>query len=153
MDRDRKSTGLKALQGRVWEEAFHAGTLRGMVYPDIPPAFRRWRAQGREIAIFSSGSVRAQQLLFASAPPGDLAGFLRGYFDTTVGPKREAASYRRIAEALALPPEQVLFVSDVAAELDAARAAGLHTVLCVREGPLPDASPHPAVDTFDDVCP
>jgi len=148
MDRDRKSTGLKALQGRIWEEGFRSGALRGDLYADVAPAFARWRAQGRAIAIFSSGSVQAQRLVFASAPGGDLTPHLAAYFDTTTGPKREAASYRRIAAALEQAPEGVLFISDVPEELDAARAAGMQTALCVREGQAP-ASAHPVLRTFD----
>jgi enolase-phosphatase E1 len=152
MDRDRKSTGLKALQGRIWEEGYGSGRLRGEVYPDVPPAFERWRGQGRRIAIFSSGSVLAQKLLFATVPAGDLTLAIDGFFDTTTGPKREPGSYRRITEALGLPPTEVLFLSDVTEELDAARVAGLETALCVRAAP-PPASAHPIVTDFTAVCP
>ncbi len=149
MDRDRKSTPLKSLQGRIWEDGYHAGTLRGQVYPDVPPALARWRKEGRKTAIFSSGSVLAQRLIFGHSDHGDLTAFLAAYFDTATGPKREAESYRKIAAALGVPPADVLFVSDVAAELDAARAAGLATALCVREGPVPAAPAHPVARTFD----
>lgn len=153
MDRDRKSTGLKALQGRIWEEGFRAGALQGELYPDVAPAFARWRAQGRTIAIYSSGSVLAQRLVFSSTPQGDLTPHIAAYFDTTTGPKREAESYRKIAEALGLPPGDVLFVSDVAAELDAASAAGLQTALCVREAEVVAPAAHPVVTTFDSLAP
>jgi enolase-phosphatase E1 len=152
MDLDRKATPLKSLQGRIWEAGFRSGALVGQVYPDVPPAFLRWRAAGRTLAIFSSGSVLAQQLLFAHTNAGDLTKHLAGYFDTATGPKREAASYRTIAGALGRGPGQVLFVSDVAAELDAARAAGLETALCVREGAAPVAATHPVVRTFDGIA-
>jgi enolase-phosphatase E1 len=150
MDRDRKSTGLKALQGRIWEEGYRSGALRGQVYPDVPRAFARWRAAGREMAIFSSGSVLAQELLFSRTGDGDLTPFLRAYFDTTTGAKREADSYRKIAAALGVLPGSVLFLSDVVEELDAARAAGMATALCVREGPAP-AQAHPVIRTLDEV--
>ncbi len=153
MDRDRKSTGLKSLQGRIWEEGYRSGALRGEVFPDVPIAFERWRRQGRDIAIFSSGSVLAQKLLFASTPAGDLTRYIRAYFDTTTGPKREAQSYRRIARALGYESREVLFLSDVLAELDAAREAGMGTALCVRTGEAVAASPHAAVYTLDGVCP
>jgi enolase-phosphatase E1 len=153
MDQDRKSTALKALQGRIWEEGFRAGALRGEVYPDVPPALRRWRAQGRRLAVFSSGSVLAQKLLFSSTAAGDLLPFFEAHFDTTTGAKREPESYRRIAAALALDAAAVLFLSDVVGELDAARDAGLRTALCVREGPAPDAFGHAVAGTFDTVCP
>jgi enolase-phosphatase E1 len=153
MDRDRKSTGLKALQGRVWDEGFQKGALKGDVYADVPPAFERWTAQGRQIAIFSSGSVLAQKLLFAHTPLGDLTPSIRGFFDTTTGPKKDPDSYRRIVLALGRSPSEVVFLSDVAEELDAARAAGLATGLCCREGEPPAASEHPVVVTFAAVCP
>jgi enolase-phosphatase E1 len=151
MDRDRKSTALKALQGRIWEEGFRAGHLRGQVYPDVPRAFARWRTQGRDVAIFSSGSVLAQKLLFSHSEAGDLTPFLRAYFDTTTGAKGDPESYRKIARALGQAPEAVLFLSDVTAEIDAARVAGMATTLCVRGGNATPASGHPVVRSFDEV--
>lgn len=132
MDRDRKTTPLKALQGMIWENGYRSGALRAPVYEDVPPAFERWRAANREIAIFSSGSVLAQKLLFAHTSAGDLTSFISAYFDTATGPKKEPESYRRIATTLVREPQQMQFVSDVAAELDAARAAEMQTALCVR---------------------
>ena len=153
MDRDRKSTGLKSLQGRIWEEGYRSGALQGEVFPDVPTAFERWRRQGRGIAIFSSGSVLAQKLLFASTPAGDLTPCIRAYFDTTAGPKQKAQSYHRIARALDFESREVLFLSDVVAELDAARQAGMGTALCVRSGEAVAAPTHAVVYTFDGVCP
>jgi enolase-phosphatase E1 len=153
MDQDRKSTGLKSLQGKMWEEGYRAGDLRGEVYPDVPPALERWRRQGIDVAIFSSGSVQAQRSLFASTPAGDLTRFIRAYFDTTTGPKTAPDSYARIAAALGRSPSEVLFLSDVAAELDAARTAGMRTALCVRPpGSAPSPSAHPVISTFDGVA-
>jgi enolase-phosphatase E1 len=153
MDRDRKSTALKSLQGRIWQRGYGQGALVSHVYPDVAPALKRWRGQGRSAAIFSSGSVLAQRLLFAHTGEGDLTPLLDAYFDTTTGPKRDPASYRRIAEALGADPRVVIFVSDVAEELDAARAAGMGTALCVRPpGPAP-AAEHPVLRTFDDLYP
>ena len=151
MDRDRKSTGLKSLQGKIWEEGYRAGDLRGEVFPDVPPALARWRAQGRDIAIFSSGSVQAQRDLFAHSTAGDLTPFIRSYFDTTTGPKTAVQSYARIAAALNRAPSEMLFVSDVVAELDGARAAGMDTALCVRAPGEAATGGHPIVHTFDDV--
>jgi enolase-phosphatase E1 len=148
MDRDRKSTGLKALQGRAWEEGFRGGALRSEVYDDVPPAFRRWHAQGRGPWIFSSGSVLAQKLLFGHTRQGDLTPLIAGYFDTKTGPKREPSTYPRIAAEIGSAPERILFVSDVPAELDAARAAGLRTALCVRGDEAPPAGSHPVVRSF-----
>jgi enolase-phosphatase E1 len=156
MDRDRKSTGLKALQGRIWEAGYRAGELKGKgeVYPDVRPALARWQKAGKRIAIFSSGSVQAQRNLFANTTNGDLSSFLSGYFDTTTGPKREADSYRRIAAALGHPASSILFISDVSAELDAARAAGMRTALCVR-GSAPaaaSAKDHPRIHSFAELA-
>ncbi len=157
MDRDSKFGTLKSLQGRIWEAGYRSGELRGQVYPDVPPAFERWNRQGRKIAIFSSGSILAQKLLFANSSAGDLASCLCAFFDTSIGPKREPESYRRIAGELGLQPEGILFVSDTMAELDAARAAGIETALCVR-GPRPgsvsgEAGAHPTVTSFADIFP
>ena len=153
MDRDRKSTGLKSLQGKIWEAGYRAGELKGKgeVYADLRPALTRWRDAGKRIAIFSSGSVQAQRNLFANTTAGDLSAFLSGYFDTMTGPKRERHSYQRIAAELQCPPEEVLFVSDVAAELDAARAAGMRTALCVRGAPPETTNGHPVIHTFAEM--
>ena len=156
MDRDRKSTGLKALQGRIWEAGYRGGELQGKgeVYPDVRPALERWRDAGITIAIFSSGSIQAQHNLFANTTAGDLSSFLSGYFDTTTGPKRAAASYRQIAAALRHPARAILFISDVTAELDAARAAGMRTALCIRGSARPEHSPtdHPRIRSFAELA-
>jgi enolase-phosphatase E1 len=152
MDGDRKLTALKSLQGRIWAEGFGAGELRGQVYPDVPPALRRWSAAGRRAAIFSSGSVLAQKLLFGHSDHGDLTSLLSGYFDTTTGAKGAPDSYRRIAEALGEPTRAGLFVSDVVAELDAARQAGLATALAVRVPPGPAASGHLRIVSLDELA-
>ncbi len=154
MDRDRKFSALKSLQGRIWEAGYRSGELRGQVYPDVAPAFARWRQQKRAIAIFSSGSVLAQKLLFAHSSAGDLTPFIDAYFDTATGPKQEEQSYRRIAAALALAPGEIVFLSDVTAELDSGRRAGLETLLCVRSGTAePAGASHPIIRTFDEVFP
>jgi enolase-phosphatase E1 len=152
MDRDRKSTALKSLQGKIWEEGYRSGELRAEVYPDVLPALERWRDQGIEIAIFSSGSVQAQKSLFKNSNVGDLTRFIRAYFDTTTGLKRESQSYTGIAAALERSPTEVLFVSDISAELDAAGTAGMQTALCVRG--LGSAQPpgvHRLIHTFDQL--
>jgi enolase-phosphatase E1 len=154
MDRDRKSPGLKALQGLIWQEGYRHGDLRGVVYPDVPRAFERWRQQGIDIYIYSSGSVLAQQLLFGSTGAGDLTRFLTGYFDTAAGPKLAPDSYRAIAERTGMPPARMLFVSDITGELDGAAAAGWHTVLCVRNGgdALSRPERHPCIHSFDEIA-
>ena len=151
MDQDRKLTALKSLQGRIWAEGYAEGQLRGQVYDDVPPALARWTGAGRRVAIFSSGSVLAQKLIFGHSDHGDLTPFLSGYFDTTTGPKREAESYRRIAAALGAAASAGLFVSDVVAELDAARHAGMATALAVRTPPAPLGHGHPEVTSFDEL--
>ena len=133
MDKDAKETALKDIQGRIWREGYEAGELKAHVYPDTPEALRRWTAAGITVCIYSSGSIEAQKLIFAHSEAGDLTGYLSGYFDTTTGPKREARSYAAIAAALELDPADILFVSDVAAETDAAKAAGLHALLIDRD--------------------
>ena len=152
--RDSKITPLKTLQGKIWEQGFRRGALKGEVYSDVAPAFARWREQGRRIAIFSSGSVLAQALLFTHSTAGDLSSYLEAYFDTTTGPKREPGSYKKIAAGLQLPPQELLFVSDVPAELDAARSAHMHTAHSLRAGvPELESPSHPVIRTFDDVLP
>ena len=141
MDRDRKSTPLKELQGLIWEDGFRSGALVGEVFRDVAPALARWRGAGLAVAIFSSGSVLAQNLLFEFSTAGDLRPFIGTHFDTTVGGKTEPESYLRIASALQLPPSDVLFVSDVPRELDAAQSAGMQTVLAIRPGNAPVADP------------
>ncbi|ABB58024.1 acireductone synthase [Synechococcus elongatus] len=134
IDSDRKSTGLKSLQGKIWEQGYVSGEIKGQLFADVLPAFQRWQAAGLAIAIFSSGSVQAQQLLFGYSEAGDLSPHLSGYFDTRTGPKREAASYGAIAAQLGKAPAQVLFVSDIPAELEAAATAGFQTRLSLRPG-------------------
>ncbi|HEU4765994.1 MAG TPA: acireductone synthase [Pyrinomonadaceae bacterium] len=153
IDRDRKSTGLKSLQGKIWREGYEAGTLKAQVYGDVRPAFERWHKAKLRIAIFSSGSVLAQQLLFAHTEDGDLTPFISDYFDTTVGAKGEAESYRRIAEKLNLTTSEILFISDVVTELEAATAAGMQTRLSIRPGNSPQSDPDRfrKIHTFDSV--
>jgi enolase-phosphatase E1 len=152
MDRDSKSTELKALQGRIWEDGYRSGELTGTVFEDVPRAFARWQSAGTPIAIFSSGSVLAQQWLFRRSSAGDLTPFIAQYFDTEVGPKRDPASYARIAATVALPPSSITFVSDVVAELDAARAAGMQTIMSLRPGNHPQPPhDHRVVHSFDEI--
>lgn len=134
MDRDAKATGLKQLQGLIWRQGFESGTLRAHVYDDVPPALAAWHRRGLDVRIYSSGSVTAQQLFFGHTRHGDLRPYLRGHYDTTTGPKKEVESYRRIAADMGVAPDRLIFLSDVCAELDAARAAGLQTRLVIRPG-------------------
>jgi enolase-phosphatase E1 len=153
MAADEKITPLKTLQGLIWEEGFRRGRLRGRLWPDVAPHLRAWAAAGVRLAVFSSGSVAAQKLLFGFSEAGDLTPLFAGFFDTTTGPKREAASYRAILAALAVPPEEALFLSDVEAELDAAATAGLRTCQLVRPADgTPPGSRHPVAADFAAVA-
>ena len=153
IDRRRKSTPLKSLQGRIWQAGFAAGELKSQVFPDVPAAFANWRKQGRKIGIYSSASVLAQQQLFEHvAGVGDLSGYISYWFDTRVGTKHNTASYARIAAELKLRPDDVLFISDVTAELDAARQAGLSTRLILRPGNAEQPpSNHETVKSLEEV--
>ena len=153
MDRDRKSAGLKSLQGKIWQQAYIDGVLESQVFPDVPLALERWRRSGLSLNIFSSGSVLAQKLLFTYTDHGDLTKFLDHYFDTTTGVKTASTSYEHIAAVLKLNPVAVLFISDVTSELDAARKAGMQTLLSIRPGNPPQipSHAHPAIQGFDEI--
>jgi len=137
IDTDRKHTALKALQGMIWKAGYDDGAYRSHMYPDAPLQLRAWHAAGHPLYIYSSGSVSAQKLLFAHSEAGDLAPLFSGHFDTEIGGKRDAGSYRRITAAIDCAPQNLLFLSDVVEELDAAREAGLGTVLIDRREDYP----------------
>jgi len=153
IDRDRKSTGLKSLQGKIWREGYTNGTLKSQVFSDVRPAFERWHEAGLRISIFSSGSALAQQLLFAHTEAGDLTTFISDYFDTNVGAKADAESYRRIAKQMNLAPVEIVFVSDVVTELEAATKTDMKTRLSIRPGnqPQPNADRFQIIKTLDEV--
>jgi enolase-phosphatase E1 len=159
IDQDRKHTALKALQGMLWRDGYARGDFRGHIYPDAAAALRRWHADGRTLAVFSSGSVDAQKLLFGHSEAGDLSALFANWFDTQVGHKREADSYRQIAAALDRKPQDILFLSDIVEELDAARDAGLQTLLLdrVEDYPTPRNGEathgHPRVESFAAIRP
>ena len=134
---DRKSTGLKSLQGKIWQQGYLDGSLKSQVFPDVAPAMKRWHGAGLKISIFSSGSVLAQKLLFAYTEAGDLTKYISDYFDTNVGKKGEAQSYRNIAIAMDLLPNRIVFISDVVGELEAASEAGMKVLLSIRPGNPP----------------
>jgi len=152
MDADLKATGLKQLQGLIWQTGFESGELEAHVYDDVPPALEAWNAVGKDVRIYSSGSIQAQRLFFGHTIVGNLLGHFRGHYDTTTGPKKEAESYRKIAADFGLPAGKVLFLSDIVAELDAARDAGLGTALVVRPGnaagQTSSGPPHAEVTSF-----
>lgn len=148
IDEDKKITPLKLLQGMLWEQGYRAGDFSGHVYEDAVQKLREWREQGIRLYIYSSGSVPAQQLLFSHTQHGDLTPWFSGYFDTRTGSKRDADSYYRISEAIGLPAAEILFLSDSAEELDAARAAGMQTLQLVRaeDGAVPSPNHEQARD-------
>ena len=152
IDLDRKSPALKSLQGKIWKAGYEDGSLKSPVYPDVVEAFERWQDGGIKVNIFSSGSVLAQQLLFAHTDAGDLTRYIDQYFDTSVGKKVDPQSYQAIAANLSFDPTQILFVSDVVAELDAAKAAGIQTRLCIRPGnPPQQASQFESITSFESL--
>ncbi|MGR8951746.1 MAG: acireductone synthase [Gammaproteobacteria bacterium] len=134
IDQDKKVTPLKALQGLIWDEGYRQGAFTGHIYADAAKNLQAWQASGLRLYVYSSGSVHAQKLLFAHTEYGDLTPWFSGYFDTRIGGKREVDSYRHIANALRMPPENLLFLSDIKEELDAAKQAGFHTIWLVRDG-------------------
>ncbi len=152
MDRDRKSTALKSLQGKIWKAGFESGELKGMLFEDVPAAFERW-SQPARVAIYSSGSVEAQRLFFRYSNFGDLTPLIAGYFDTRTGPKLAAASYAAIAKEMGVRAGEVLFFSDAVKELDAAREAGCWTRLVFRPGNLlvEDPRGHAMIRSFDEA--
>jgi len=145
IDDDRKATPLKTLQGMIWADGYRERAFTGHIYPDAAAALRRWHAAGIALYIFSSGSVAAQKLLFGHSDAGDLTPLFSGYFDTTTGPKREAASYHAIVDAIGLAADEILFLSDTPEEIAAAREAGLSALLIDRGGGAGD------IANFEDV--
>lgn len=143
---DKKIGALKTLQGDIWTEGYKSGAFKGHVYPDVRPAWEDWKKQGLKLAIYSSGSVTAQKLIFGHSENGDLTPLLSAYFDTKVGAKREFKSYQTIAEELKVPAADVTFFSDIKEELDAARAAGMKTIHLFRSGTVP--TDHTSTSTF-----
>lgn len=152
MAEDRKSTGLKMLQGFIWEAGYSAGEIKGEVFSDVPPALEVWRNAGIQLQVFSSGSVLAQKLLFGHTEYGDLTGLFDDFHDTRTGPKKDSHSYLLIAEAFGLVQDAILFLNDVVEELDAAREAGMKTGLMMRPGnkPVP-AHTHAVYSSFEDL--
>ena len=153
IEEDKKITSLKALQGMIWESGYREGAFTGHVYDDAVRNLRQWREQGITLYVFSSGSVQAQRLIFGYSDHGDLTPLFSGFFDTTIGAKREADAYRKIAAAISTEPSQVLFLSDIKEELDAARDAGMQTVWLVREGMIDAGASHTQVRDFDAIQP
>lgn len=152
MDRDAKATGLKALQGLIWENGFADGTLRAPLFPDVAPTLRSLHARGVDLRIYSSGSIAAQKLFLAHTTDGDLTPLFSGHYDTATGPKQQVESYRRIVADVGCAADVILFASDVVAELDAARAAGMQTRLALRPGNRPvGEAPHERFESLAEI--
>ena len=158
IDSDRKHTALKALQGMIWEAGYRNGDYTAHLYPEVADSLRSWKQAGSTLYVYSSGSVAAQKLFFGFSDAGDLTSLFAGHFDTGVGGKREVASYHRIVEAIGVPAADIVFLSDVVEELDAAREAGLATVLLDRadDYPVPRtgaaANGHRRVEDFSQIA-
>lgn len=154
MEQDAKATGLKALQGFIWLEGYANGTLKSHVYKDVPDALKRWQKAGIDLRIYSSGSISAQKAFFAHTEAGDLLGFFRGHYDTTIGSKKSSDSYAKIAADIGVAASEILFLSDILAELDAAAAAGFQTGLSVRPGnaAVETIHTHPVIHDFSEVA-
>ena len=150
---DRKSTPLKSLQGKVWQAGYESGELKSIMFEDVPRAFEHWYKKGKTIAIYSSGSVLAQKLIFKYSNFGDLTRYISAYFDTHIGHKRKKQSYAKIAEKLQNRKREILFISDILEELNAAHQAGLDAILSIREGNSPIAENHSyqVVRNFDAI--
>ncbi len=151
IDEDKKITPLKSLQGLIWESGYKRGELTGHLYADAIRNLQMWKAEGFDLYVYSSGSVYAQKLLFAHTEVGDLTPLFSGYFDTHIGGKQECNSYENIVAHIGLPAEQLLFLSDIEAELDAAQAAGLQTIWLIRDDALQTDATHWQVPDFDSI--
>ncbi len=151
IDQDKKITPLKAIQGLIWEEGYRNGDFKGHVYADAVNNLKQWHQQGIRLYVYSSGSVKAQKLLFGYTEYGDLNSLFSGNFDTTIGAKMDAASYRAIIKALDLPGNEILFLSDIEKELLAATEAGMKTCWLKRDGNIQPDARYPQVSNFDDI--
>jgi len=148
---DKKITPLKALQGMIWEDGYKKGDFKGHMYEDAVRHLQKWKQAGIRLYVFSSGSVQAQKLLFAHTEHGDLTPLFSGYFDTNIGNKREAGSYRKIAATIGCAPDDILFLSDIREELEAAQAAGMQTIWLVRDGTIDPTAAHRQARNFDEI--
>lgn len=153
IDEDRKLTPLKSLQGLIWEAGYRTGDFKGHIYADAAAQLRAWHARGIRLYVYSSGSVYAQKLLFGYSEAGDLTPLFSGYYDTRIGGKREADAYRAIVADIGLPAGEILFLSDIVEELDAAQAAGMQCIQLVRDGGLDPQARHRQVRDFSAITP
>jgi enolase-phosphatase E1 len=151
MEIDRKSPALKSIQGKIWQEGYENGIIRGELFPDVFPAIKLWKSRGIKVAIYSSGSILAQKLLFKHSQSGDISILIDGYFDTTIGPKKEPESYKEISKRLNLPAGEIVFISDMAAECEAAKKAECGVRYSIRPGNNVEAVPFKSIRTFEEI--
>ena len=151
IDQDKKITPLKALQGLIWEKGYQNKDYQGHLYQDAFECLQSWKKKGLQLYVFSSGSIKAQQLLFAHTAFGDLTPLFSDYFDTTIGAKQQPESYQRIAKEIGITTEHILFLSDIMGELDAAKTTGMQTTCLVREGNLHLNCKHHQVRNFNEL--
>lgn len=149
---DRKETSMKQLQGLIWENGYQEGVLKGELYNEVRTCFEKWKEEEIQIAIYSSGSVQAQKLLFGFSEKGDLTPFISAYFDTKIGHKREKKSYENIAEQLSVPASEILFLSDISEELDAAKASGMEAIQVVRDETTIPSPEHNRINNFNQIA-
>jgi len=152
LDEDKKVTPLKSLQGLIWEAGYQKGDFSGHIYPDAAANLKAWKAKGLDLYVYSSGSVHAQKLLFTHTEYGDLTRLFSGYFDTRIGGKREPESYCKIAKQLGIPADQIVFLSDIKEELDAAKTAGFQTLWLTRDSTPDPHAEHRQVSSFDVIA-
>lgn len=152
IEQDQKVTPLKALQGLIWEAGYEQGDFHGHLYEDAARMLKVWASQGLKLYVFSSGSIKAQKLLFGHTEEGDLSPLFSDFFDTRIGSKHDPEAYRAIARATRQPASSILFLSDIGTELDAARAAGMATTQLIRENQPIHSEQHAVAKTFDDIA-
>lgn len=151
IDEDKKITPLKALQGMIWEAGYKNADYTGHVYDDAVANLKHWHAQGIKLYVFSSGSTQAQKLIYGYSDAGDLTPLFSGYFDTRIGSKREVSAYKHIVQEIGEPAENIVFLSDIKEELDAAKGAGMQTVWLVRDGAVNPGADHKQVKDFNEI--
>lgn len=154
IDRDRKLTPLKQLQGMIWDQGYGRGELLAPLFDDVPPALQRWHRQGLHLSVYSSGSVQAQRLLYRHTTAGNLEPLFAYWFDTRTGSKQDPSSYDKIAAAMGCCSREILFISDIPAELEAASGSGMAVLFSDRQGnPVRDARGFPSISSFEALEP
>lgn len=151
IDKDKKITSLKTLQGMIWRSGYESGVLKGHLFPEVATCLQHWKSEGIHLSVYSSGSEAAQKLLFGYSEAGDLTPLFDHFFDTRIGGKREAASYQAIQKAIGYAADEILFLSDIVEELDAAAEAGLNTLALNRDHKGQNLGEHTQVSSFDEI--